>query len=60
MISVGTGAAHGALRRRFGEASRQIAVAEFSVDRIGQEIVALYDELLSLGAKPLHSSQLGA
>ncbi len=52
-------ATDGALRRRFGEASRQIAVAEFSVERIGREIVALYDELLSQGAKPLHSGQIG-
>lgn len=46
-------AADAALRRRFGEAGRDIVVAEFSDDRIGQAIVALYDELLGRGAKPL-------
>jgi glycosyltransferase involved in cell wall biosynthesis len=46
-------AADAALRRRFGEAGRDIVVAEFSDDRIGQEIVALYDELLGRGVKPL-------
>ena|SRR5665647_906567 len=36
----------------------QIAVAEFSVERIGQEIVTLYDELLNRGAKSLQSGRI--
>ena len=35
------------MRRRFGEASRQLAVNEFSSARIGKEIVTLYARLLS-------------
>ncbi|MBI1204521.1 MAG: glycosyltransferase [Rhodopseudomonas sp.] len=34
------------LRRRFAEAGRRMAVAEFSSERIGQQTVALYDTLL--------------
>ncbi|MGC1696418.1 MAG: glycosyltransferase family 4 protein [Pseudolabrys sp.] len=37
------------LRRRFGAAGRRIVEDEFSHFRIGQEIVALYRRLLSLG-----------
>lgn len=39
------------LRLRFGHASRQLAVNEFSSARIGKEIVALYARLLT-GAPP--------
>jgi glycosyltransferase involved in cell wall biosynthesis len=46
-------AADADLRRRFGAASRALVESEFSNLRIGQEIVALYDDLLSRGAKPL-------
>lgn len=35
-----------ALRARFGEAGRRIVEREFSSERIGREIVALYDRLL--------------
>ena len=34
------------LRTRFGSASREIAVTEYSSARIGQEITALYSRLL--------------
>ncbi|MCF8476727.1 MAG: glycosyltransferase family 4 protein [Pseudolabrys sp.] len=37
-------------RQAFGRASRQIAVDEFSSDRIGREIVALYKSLLAAAA----------
>lgn len=37
----------GDMRRRFGEASRQLAVNEFSSARIAKEIAALYAKLLS-------------
>jgi glycosyltransferase involved in cell wall biosynthesis len=36
------------LRARYGAASRELAVAEFSSDRIGREIVALYRRLLEV------------
>jgi glycosyltransferase involved in cell wall biosynthesis len=36
-----------AMRRRFGEAGRKLVEDEFSADRIGREISALYDRLLS-------------
>ena len=39
-----------ALRRQFGAASRMIAEQEFSTERVGQEIVALYRRLLQGGA----------
>jgi len=39
-------AADAALRRQFGAKSRAIAEKEFSTDRVGQEIVALYRRLL--------------
>jgi glycosyltransferase involved in cell wall biosynthesis len=39
------------MRRRFGEASRQLAVNEFSSARIAKEIVALYANLLSASAR---------
>jgi glycosyltransferase involved in cell wall biosynthesis len=35
------------IRIRFGRASRQIVVADFSSARIGDEIVALYARLLA-------------
>ena len=38
-----------ALRRRFGEAGRRLTENEFSAERIGIQIVALYDRLLGLG-----------
>lgn len=38
-------AADGELRRRFGEAGRQIVEAEYSSDIVGREVVALYDRL---------------
>jgi glycosyltransferase involved in cell wall biosynthesis len=41
------------LRKRFGAASRAMAENEFSVHRIGAEIVALYGKLLDRGAKPV-------
>ncbi|MFZ0845280.1 MAG: glycosyltransferase family 4 protein [Pseudolabrys sp.] len=34
------------LRQRFGQASRQLVTEKFSSDRIGREIVALYNRLL--------------
>ncbi len=37
------------LRRRMGEASRALAAAEFSSDRIGRAIVALYEKLSARG-----------
>ncbi len=46
------------LRRRFGHASRQLVVNEFSSARIGSEIVALYARLLA-GA-PASKSQAGS
>ena len=39
-------AANSELRRRLGHAGRQIVEAEFSSERIGSEIVALYRKLL--------------
>ena len=42
------------MRKRFGAASRALAENEFSVHRIGAEIVALYGQLLGKTAKPLH------
>jgi glycosyltransferase involved in cell wall biosynthesis len=39
------------LRARFGAASRQLAENEFSSDRIGREIVALYELLLERGER---------
>jgi len=39
-------AADGALRRAFGAASRQLAEQEFSGERIGAQLVALYQQLL--------------
>ena len=38
-----------ALRRRFGEAGRRLTENEFSAERLGIQIVALYDRLLGLG-----------
>ena len=35
------------LRARFGQASRQLVVDEFSSSRIGREIVGLYSHLLA-------------
>lgn len=35
-----------AMRRRFAEAGREMAVTEFSSERIGQQTVALYDTLV--------------
>ena len=43
--AIGQLAADPALRSRFGNASRQLAVTEFSSDRIGKDIVALYDRV---------------
>jgi glycosyltransferase involved in cell wall biosynthesis len=40
------------MRVRFGQASRQIAMAEFSSARIGSEIVALYARLLAETVPP--------
>ena len=34
------------LRRKFGEASRRLAESEYSAERVGADIVALYDRLL--------------
>jgi glycosyltransferase involved in cell wall biosynthesis len=42
-------AGDGELRRRFGAAGRRIVEGEFSHLRVGQEIVALYQRLLSQG-----------
>jgi glycosyltransferase involved in cell wall biosynthesis len=41
------------MRKRFGAASRAMAENEFSVHRIGAEIVALYGKLLDRGPKPV-------
>jgi starch synthase len=38
------------MRLRFGRASRQLAVDEFSSARVGREIVALYARLLKENA----------
>jgi glycosyltransferase involved in cell wall biosynthesis len=38
------------MRLRFGQASRQLAVNEFSSARVGREIVALYARLLKENA----------
>lgn len=43
--AIGRLAADPGLRRRFSDASRQMAVTEFSSDRIGKDIVALYRRL---------------
>jgi glycosyltransferase involved in cell wall biosynthesis len=40
-----------ALRAQFGAAGRQLVESEFSSDRIGREIVALYDRLLQRRTK---------
>jgi glycosyltransferase involved in cell wall biosynthesis len=34
------------LRRKFGEASRRLAASEYSAERVGADIIALYDRLL--------------
>jgi glycosyltransferase involved in cell wall biosynthesis len=34
------------LRRKFGEAGRRLVESEYSADRVGADIVALYDRLL--------------
>jgi glycosyltransferase involved in cell wall biosynthesis len=34
------------LRRKFGEAGRRVAESEYSAERVGADIVALYDRLL--------------
>jgi glycosyltransferase involved in cell wall biosynthesis len=47
------------LRLRFGSASRQLAVDEFSSARIGREIVALYARLLA-GASACNTAAAGA
>src|SRR6185437_17169731 len=39
-----------AMRQRFGQASRQIAVKEYSTTLVGREIVALYARLLKRSA----------
>lgn len=36
-----------AMRERFGKAARALVVEEFSAEKIGEEIVALYDDLVS-------------
>ena len=36
------------LRRAYGESSRRLVESEFSADKIGREITALYDRLLNL------------
>jgi glycosyltransferase involved in cell wall biosynthesis len=36
------------LRRAFGQRSREIAVEEFSSERVGREIVQLYQRLLEM------------
>jgi glycosyltransferase involved in cell wall biosynthesis len=41
------------LRREFGEAGRRIAENEFSSTRVGEQIVALYDRMLSRDAAAL-------
>ena len=45
--AIGRLAADAELRHRFGAAGRRIAEEEFSYLRIGQEIVELYQRLLS-------------
>jgi glycosyltransferase involved in cell wall biosynthesis len=35
------------LRQRYGRAARQAAVEEFSSERIGHDIVALYERMLA-------------
>jgi glycosyltransferase involved in cell wall biosynthesis len=47
------------LRLRFGSASRQLAIDEFSSARIGREIVALYARLLA-GASAYNTAAAGA
>jgi glycosyltransferase involved in cell wall biosynthesis len=48
--AIGRLAADGDLRRAYGAAGRRLVEAEFSADRIGRDIVALYDRLLGRGA----------
>jgi glycosyltransferase involved in cell wall biosynthesis len=43
-----------ALRAQFGAAGRQLVEGEFSSERIGREIVALYDRLLQRTKDPSH------
>jgi hypothetical protein len=43
------------IRIRFGRASRQIVVADFSSARIGDEIVALYARLLAQAVSTIES-----
>jgi glycosyltransferase involved in cell wall biosynthesis len=47
------------LRREFGEAGRRIAENEFSSTRVGEQIVALYDRMLSRDAAALPSAKSG-
>lgn len=44
--AIGTLAADAALRRSYGAAGREMVVREFSADKIGRDVVALYDHLL--------------
>ncbi|MCK9918539.1 glycosyltransferase family 4 protein [Microbacteriaceae bacterium K1510] len=44
--AIGTLAADARLRRSFGAAGRELVIREFSSDKIGRDVVALYDQLL--------------
>ena len=44
--AIGALAADAALRRSYGAAGREMVVREFSADKIGRDVVALYDQLL--------------
>lgn len=50
--AIGRLARDGDLRRRLGEASRQVVETEFSATRIGRETCALYDRLLGRRDSP--------
>jgi glycosyltransferase involved in cell wall biosynthesis len=45
--AIGRLASDAGLRRRFGEAGRRLVESEFSAERVGREIVALYDRLIA-------------
>jgi len=50
--AVGTLATDADLRRSYGAASRELVVSEFSADKIGRDVVALYGRLLRQRAMP--------
>ncbi len=49
--AIGELARDGTLRRNYAAASRRLVEAEFSADKIGRDVVALYDRLLSRTTK---------